>query len=812
LWWPTQSPDGALLPDEIPPAQIIRELQPNAKFIVAVQDPVARMYSDYYFLDDSMVPVDNLNMRRKQQSRSQNDRSVPDPSPKSPEEFHSRTMAQIDEFHECVNATMMEVGENQWFRASQICAHDRSRFAVAGWGRISIGLYVLFIEKWLEHFSFDQFLVVRLEDYEIDPRAHMQRVFDFLELPEPRNWGAVVHEGVANKHRTERKAMLPETERALRDFYLPYNRLLAKLLKDPKYLWDPDSKARKFESESNYVGKPDLNSVPPKKTLFERLPVKKSGYTHDEKAKRDHLNAPSADLDADPPSSSSSPPFSLEGLVQPPPDAKLSSYTQKVVSPFLRPRSDKDSALALCVSAFALDLYALKLLLYDYRVPGNLKMPDEYHRGAFHCLASVAIHVDAHQRSHIFHMLKGDKGHLTDIFDPPLPLHVDSTVSNDIYKSLETPVMNVAEWLLRAGADIDLPDDNGYTPLHYAAQSGFVPLVKLLLKHWAYPNAETVNERRTPLHFAAAMGFTEVVALLVASGGDLDAEDFTGTTPREIAASPGPMRAEDTLRLLNITQRPPITIDRPLFPEPYLDKEGAESHAPPNTLGGYSTDRLAGYESDMSCDVDQFEADQVTGKHIYYEYLAQNKPILIRGMLKDWPAVKEWRWDNMRSKFGHLDVHVSSIPYSKKFSGVGDVDMTLGEYMDAMLNGTIPGGEHPWYVFVGHPITELQKASSSSSSGHSAPSPLKNLRGGGDPDAPVSRKPFVNTHLVDYDLVPTPPALIDAFNLLTRGPAAVPLMSGSSRSDFVNAQWAFGEKGTGAPVHFHNTAWYILYA
>jgi hypothetical protein len=719
---------------------------------------------------------------------------------------------------------MTEMGEDQWFRASQICAHDRTRFAVAGWGRISIGLYVLFIEKWLEHFSLDQFLVVRLEDYTIDPRAHMQRVFDFLELPNPRSWGTVLHDGVANKHRTERRPMLPETERALRDFYLPYNRLLAKLLKDPKYLWEFDSKASppkesesEFESKSldeldsnenlpkkpafgsRYPGEPNFNGRPPKKPVFERNPVPNSKYSLEKNAFLDRRNAPSASSDVD----ALPPPFSLDGLVQPPPDAELTQYTQTVVNPSIRPRTDRDAAVALCTSAFALDLYALKLLLYDYRVPGNLKMTDEYHRGAFHCLASVVMHVDAHQKSHIFQMLKGEKGHLTDIFDPPLPLHVDSTVSNDIYRSLETPVMNVAEWLLRAGADVDFPDDNGYTPLHYAALSGFTPLVRLLLKHWAYPNPQTSDERRTPLHFAAAMGFTEIFALLVANGGDMDVEDYTGTTARQIASTPGPMRAEDTLRLLNITQRPPITISRPLFPEPYEVEEGAD---PPNTLGGYSTERLAGYETDMSCDVDQFEAHEVTGSQIYHQYLAQNKPILIRGLLKDWPAVREWRWDNMRSKYGDLDVHVSSIPYSKKFSGVGDVDMTLGEYMDAILNGTMPGGEHPWYVFVGHPIAELKKAPPPTS----AASPPKNLRGGGNPDAPPGRRPFVNTHLVDYDLVPTPPALIDAFNLLTRGPTAAPQTSGSGRSEFVNAQWAFGGRGTGAPIHFHNTAWYVI--
>lgn len=748
------------------------------------------MYSDYYFLDDSMYPLDVVNMRRRQQlQRGVDETSLPAPVPKSPEEFHKRTMAQINDFNLCVESKLKELGTDQWFRASQICAHDRSRFAVAGWGRISVGLYAVFFEKWLEHFSLDQFLVVRLEDYEIDPRAHMQRVFDFLGLREPRNWDAVLHGGVANRHRSDRSAMLPITEKALRDFYKPYNRLFAELLKDPKYLWEPD-----------------FIDIPPKPEVVQP----QTSYQFDKKSVEavDRQLPPATstkNMDASPP------PFSLDGLVLPSPGAKLTSYTAKVVNSRVAPRDDKEAALGLCIASFALDLYAVKLLLYDYKVPGHLKMNDEFHRGALHCLSVVAIHVDAHQKSHIFHMLKGDKGHLTDIFDPPLPIHVDSTVSNDLLRSLEPAVMAVAEWLLRAGADIDLPDDNGFTPLHYAAHSGFLPLVKLLLERGANPNARTSNELRTPLHLAAAMGHTAVLAVLMANGGNMDLEDFANTSPRKIASSPGPVRAEDAARFLNITQRDPIRIERPLFPQPYAPSASdgeSRSTSPPGeasgSLGGYSTRRLQGYETDMSCGVDQFEAHQVTGKQIYYDYIAQNKPILIRGMLKDWPAVEAWRWGNMRKNFGHLSVHVSSIPYSKKFSGLGDIDMTLGEYMDAVSNGTMPGGEHPWYVFVGHPIAELKKEASSAAS--AANNNAKNLRGG-NPDAPAPRHAFVNTHLVDYNNVPTPPELIEAFNLLTRGPSAAPQTSGAARSEFVNAQWAFGGRGTGAPVHFHNTAW-----
>jgi hypothetical protein len=34
LWWPTQSPNGTFLQWDVPPPQILREMQPNAKFLI----------------------------------------------------------------------------------------------------------------------------------------------------------------------------------------------------------------------------------------------------------------------------------------------------------------------------------------------------------------------------------------------------------------------------------------------------------------------------------------------------------------------------------------------------------------------------------------------------------------------------------------------------------------------------------------------------------------------------------------------------------------------------------------------------------
>lgn len=82
---------------------------------------------------------------------------------------------------------------------------------------------------------------------------------------------------------------------------------------------------------------------------------------------------------------------------------------------------------------------------------------------------------------------------------------------------------------------------------------------------------------------------------------------------------------------------------------------------------------------------------------------------------------------------------------------------------------------------------------------------------------------------VNYEDCPTPKPIYDAFKLLKNPNQKTVAVGGpSSRDNFINAQWAFGGnidtsifcsvtnsiqsigEGTGAPVHFHNTAWNAL--
>ncbi|KAK1418450.1 hypothetical protein QVD17_27595 [Tagetes erecta] len=91
----------------------------------------------------------------------------------------------------------------------------------------------------------------------------------------------------------------------------------------------------------------------------------------------------------------------------------------------------------------------------------------------------------------------------------------------------------VTKW----NADPDIPDNEGRSPLHWAAYKGFADSIRLLLFLDAHRGRQD-KEGCTPLHWAAIRGNLEACTVLVQAGkkDDLMVADNTGLTPAQLAS------------------------------------------------------------------------------------------------------------------------------------------------------------------------------------------------------------------------------------------------------------------------------------
>ena len=86
------------------------------------------------------------------------------------------------------------------------------------------GLYLLKLQRWMQIFPQEQFLILKSEDFFGDPAKIMKQVFQFLELPE------VVNEKYHQLNIGSYPAVQDETRQKLTEFFHLHNQELEEYL------------------------------------------------------------------------------------------------------------------------------------------------------------------------------------------------------------------------------------------------------------------------------------------------------------------------------------------------------------------------------------------------------------------------------------------------------------------------------------------------------------------------------------------------------------------------------------------------------
>jgi len=196
---------------------IIPEVLPDSKFVITLRNPTTMLYSAFLYSC-------KIHMKGRMGSNS-------------PDIFHERILTKLKQFEQCRKHSSLE-----WC-ARNITYDIYSHELPCGRTRISLAMYYIHIRKWLSGASQNRFLFLTMEEVINNTEALRKKLWEFIGYTGEYKWVKASSacrrlRNINYYHSDPQLKMRSDTEMILKNFFQPYNLMLAELLGDKKFLWE----------------------------------------------------------------------------------------------------------------------------------------------------------------------------------------------------------------------------------------------------------------------------------------------------------------------------------------------------------------------------------------------------------------------------------------------------------------------------------------------------------------------------------------------------------------------------------------------
>lgn len=108
-------------------------------------------------------------------------------------------------------------------------------------------------------------------------------------------------------------------------------------------------------------------------------------------------------------------------------------------------------------------------------------------------------------------------------------------LNQQLFEAVYANDIDTIKQVIKDGADVNIKDEYGRTPLHKAALYGYTEITKMLIEKGADVNCEEDTDKVSSIHMTAWYGYFETAKVLIENKANVNAKTAHGCTPLRIA-------------------------------------------------------------------------------------------------------------------------------------------------------------------------------------------------------------------------------------------------------------------------------------